>query len=466
MRGSWRAGAALATLAAASSVARFGGAPARADDTNYQNLLAGEKAAGMGGAYTAIANDPSATYYNPAGLVETAASTLSASLSFYGFQQGSIQQALTPPQGSSFTGSLSHGASAAFSQMTTVPGLAGSVNGIGKKDEKGRYAQAWGLSVMMLDAQSSTFNQTSFGPNSLQDLSQTLLDQTVWIGLGYARRESETLELGLSVDAIYRNVNRASRTISGSTLNAQGVAGSFFLDDTSLQMAVAGLFVEGGLLWKLLPDFTLGLSLASPSVTVFGTGSSDEIQSYNGSGSSAGLTDTAIQSLEANTLLPVHGRAGLAWKSGQRTLVDLDVSAWGPTSYSLINGPLPVGVQFPNFVRSVDRLPVVNLALGGQWLVADKYPLRGGLFTNRSSAPKIDSGPEPQLADVDVYGISAGITLPSEHTETTIGLVYSYGAGLGKVPASGATQASGVTFVPTPVTEGFLDVYLGGSYDF
>ena len=43
---------------------------ALADDGHYQNFLVGERAAGMGGAFTAIANDPSGTYYNPAGLVD------------------------------------------------------------------------------------------------------------------------------------------------------------------------------------------------------------------------------------------------------------------------------------------------------------------------------------------------------------------------------------------------------------
>ncbi len=455
-------------LAAGAAIAVLGGPalPALADDTNYQNLLLGEKAAGMGGAYTAIADDPSATYYNPAGLVETEASTLSASLSFYGFQQGSLQQALTPPPGASFTGSISHGVGAAFSQMTTVPGLAGSVNGIGPKDSKGRYREAWGLAVMMLDDQSSSFSQAAIGANALQDLSQTTLDQTALIGLGYARRMTDELDLGLSVDAIYRTVNRASRTISGSAVSSQGVAASYFLDETSLQMAVAGLFAEAGALWKFAPDFTLGLSLASPSVTVFGTGSSDEVQGFSAAGTGAGLTDTPINGLAANTLLPVHGRAGLAWRAAPRTLFDLDVSGWGPIAYDLIEGPLPAGVQYPNFVRSVQRLPVVNLDLGGRWLFADKYPVRGGLFTNRSSAPKIDDGPEPQLPDIDVYGVTAGITLPAEHTETTIGFVYSFGQGMTKVPTGGATQATGVTFVPTPTSEGFLDIYLAGSYEF
>ena len=437
---------------------------ARAGDTHYQSILAGERATGMGGAYTALADDPSATYYNPAGLVNAKNSTLSASLSVYGFQQGAIQQALAPPSGSSFAGSLEHGVTAAFSQLTTIPGLAGSVTGIGKKDDHGRFKQAWGLSVMVLDDDENTFNQNARGPNVLQDLSQTVIDQTTWIGLGYAYRPTDALSVGLSLDAIYRTSSRQARTLNGSALSASGVAGDFFLDETSLQFAVAGLFAEGGVLWAASPDFSFGLSLASPSVTVFGSGTTDEIQSY-ATASGPGLTDTPISGLGANTLIPVHGRLGGVYRYGNGTIFTADLSLWGPTGYSVVNGPLAAGVQYPNFVRDVTRRPVVNLDLGGQWLLFQKYPIRGGLFTNRSSAPPIDSGPEPQLTDIDLYGLTFGFTFPSQHTETTLGFVYSYGAGEGKVP-SGSASTSGIAYLPTPTSESFLDIYLGGSYDF
>ena len=39
----------------------------------YRTIPIGERAIGLGGAYTGIADDPSATYYNPAGLMAGAA---------------------------------------------------------------------------------------------------------------------------------------------------------------------------------------------------------------------------------------------------------------------------------------------------------------------------------------------------------------------------------------------------------
>src|SRR5262249_18345688 len=64
-----RLGAAIATLlafAASEGTARATASPTVYD--NYQNFPIGSRAAGMGGAYTALASDEAALHYNPAAL--------------------------------------------------------------------------------------------------------------------------------------------------------------------------------------------------------------------------------------------------------------------------------------------------------------------------------------------------------------------------------------------------------------
>ena len=60
--------------------------PARADDSHYQNQLIGERALGLGGAFTAVSTDPTASYYNPGGLATTLSASISASLNLYGIE--------------------------------------------------------------------------------------------------------------------------------------------------------------------------------------------------------------------------------------------------------------------------------------------------------------------------------------------------------------------------------------------
>ena len=48
-----------------------------ADEGRYQDYALGARALGLGGAYTAISDDPSGVFYNPAGLVDVSRARLS-----------------------------------------------------------------------------------------------------------------------------------------------------------------------------------------------------------------------------------------------------------------------------------------------------------------------------------------------------------------------------------------------------
>ncbi len=56
---------------------------ASADEFHYNNLIIGDRAIGMGGAYTGVSDDPSGLYYNPAGVVYTTGRNLSASVNAF-----------------------------------------------------------------------------------------------------------------------------------------------------------------------------------------------------------------------------------------------------------------------------------------------------------------------------------------------------------------------------------------------
>src|SRR5689334_15283449 len=72
------------------------GAAARGQgiESNYKPYVVGGRAAGMGGAYTALADDGSGAYYNPGGLAFTGSSSLSFSLNAYGIVGGTVKDAL------------------------------------------------------------------------------------------------------------------------------------------------------------------------------------------------------------------------------------------------------------------------------------------------------------------------------------------------------------------------------------
>ena len=74
-------------------------APAHADDHHYQNYLVGERAVGLGGAFSAIANDSSGVFYNPAGLTTVAYSSINLQAAIYGFASNSTDLRSSDIQG-------------------------------------------------------------------------------------------------------------------------------------------------------------------------------------------------------------------------------------------------------------------------------------------------------------------------------------------------------------------------------
>lgn len=57
--------------------------PSRARELNAQGVLLGERASGMGGAFTALTGDPVSSYYNPSGVAALHAKGVSLSASAY-----------------------------------------------------------------------------------------------------------------------------------------------------------------------------------------------------------------------------------------------------------------------------------------------------------------------------------------------------------------------------------------------
>ena len=67
------------------------GNKARAFPPNYQKYPIGERALGMGGAYTAAGDDPIMSYYNPGGLAFAKSSMISVSQNLYSLDYRKIE---------------------------------------------------------------------------------------------------------------------------------------------------------------------------------------------------------------------------------------------------------------------------------------------------------------------------------------------------------------------------------------
>src|SRR5437899_9949578 len=94
----------------------------RADDSNFRPYVVGGRAAGMGGAFTALADDGSGPYYNPAGIAFARRSSLSLSASVYGLVSGT------------FTNALGDGHDFKYQDLNTFPVSTSVISKFGDRD--------------------------------------------------------------------------------------------------------------------------------------------------------------------------------------------------------------------------------------------------------------------------------------------------------------------------------------------
>jgi len=87
--------------------------------------------------------------------------------------------------------------------------------------------------------------------------------------------------------------------------------------------------------------------------------------------------------------------AGLAYKVPKSWSVELDLSDHFPTSYELVTGNEEKNIA----TLRIHRRHVLDVNLGAEYYVTERYPLRVGFFTSRSSAP------DPETEEGG-YGIS------------------------------------------------------------
>lgn len=154
----------------------------------YRSIPLGERAMGLGGAYTGIANDPSSTYYNPAGIVTGGRFQLMGSLSSIVFTRRTVENAFdSPTVDADFTST----------STTTLPSFIGTVVKLGKK-RFGDHPFALAYSTFEVARERLGVGLSSITDPSSVDLRLSNNYKTRWYGISFAAQVKKNIALGLS----------------------------------------------------------------------------------------------------------------------------------------------------------------------------------------------------------------------------------------------------------------------------
>jgi hypothetical protein len=418
-------------------------AVAAADDTHYQDQIVGEDALGMGGAFTGVADDASAAFYNPGGLALIRSSSISGSLSVYGYESREIENGLQTQQG---TRDLSH-------EDYPTRGIGGGVvRRFGKRGPDRVRPFAFAMSTFIPFQGSYTY-QVGYrvdGPypppyDYVRYTDRTLTisedDKTVWAGPSLAWRVSDRLGIGLSAFLSTRTLSRRydESWVDVVLDDPSGSDSAEYASITTTDLSLTALttVLRLGVLWAATPRFRLGLMVSPPSIPVTSSGRitnrsllASAIAGYEGS---VTFDRSSYEAEEVNAAMPANARVGLAYAFSDTSLVAADGSVYLPIEYTpehpLVR--LPLGSVFTDnlWVASFERRLTTNANVGFETLLFERVPLRVGAFTNFSSAPDVVPGTEPMQPSVDMFGGSFAVGYRDEGYDISIGAAGMRGLG-------------------------------------
>ncbi len=385
---------------------------ASASAAGFRLPEAGAKAMGMGFAFTAQADDPSAIYFNPAGLTQLEGQNVMAGVTF-------IRE-----NGSKFTGTtpLSGGATISETQKDLdfyVP------NAYWTRKASPNFAYGIGIFVPFGLGQEYQDRNTSVFRNQITkiDLQTLVVNPTV------AWKVNEVLSIGAGIDFMYgkAKLQKAGVVNIGSPLNI------FQLD---LDGDATAWGYNFGLLLTPAKPLKIGFSYRSPftleikdgNVNLFNINSTVPFvpnpvpppAAFTAAQVFGGTTFSTKGSTTIN--MPATATLGIAWTMDRLTLeADADATFWH--SFRSLNIDIANNTPLlPDSFTAKNWDDVVALYIGGEYRVTDPLALRLGFRYDPTPVPAETMGPELPDATRLYYTAGAGY----KFSNWTVDLAYMY----------------------------------------
>jgi len=402
----------------------------QADQYHYNNILVGERAAGLGGAYTAVSDDPSGLYYNPAGIVFSTGSNLSGSVNAYYSASKKYDSVLG-----------GHGWERKSSAL--LPNYFGIIQPVGR----GKIGFSYAVTDSIVEDQDQTFHDIPSTVQSTIDPARNAVidtyiinfnneDYTYNFGPSYAIKVSDAVSLGTTVYVHYRK----NQWIMNQLLTLEQGDDRYEWTNSYYELTEWGIRPVLGIMWSPSESsHSVGLTL---SKTVLLDSEARVQRTFKGLDYNADQKDRIDISSDEKREYPYVVTLGYAWFPSPAALVSADISYFSSTDDDLIG----------------KRDATVNLSVGSEYYFTSSVVMRAGLFTNFANTPEIESGSANQPEHVDMYGGSLSLAYFTRGSTITIGTSYSYGTG----------EAQIITGSPKiqDVTASSLMVFVGASYSY
>ncbi len=390
--------------ASALVVLALTGSPAFAG--NIHSFFLGDVAAMTGGTVTAVSDDGSSLWYNPAGLATTDRDTLDVVGNVYMLRLrdwGKIMRVDGTPN-----------PDVLIDANSTEVVVAPSTLAYGRNLGPG-LSMGFGLFTPEVDTYALrlplSFTDDAREVNAEATFEGSLTTYAGMFGIGY--RVSPTLRLGASLGIYLQTITSEMRLFFDFTrfdvADTRGLGAS----EDRLSLTRLGMNLQVGVQLDVSDELTLGFVLRTPAVQIFESISGGKIVINQledptlptGGARTALFNPIDSSRLELGLYASVSGTAAIAWRPAPGTYFGAELE-------------LTAGSSDPSIGAERDFL--WNARIGGTYALSKSMRLGAGLFTDRSAVPTLTEGGVDQT---HYYGVAAGF-----HTETPINVRESDGA--------------------------------------
>ena len=416
---------------------------------------------GLGGAFTGIASDPSATYYNPAGIMIGGRFQLMGSLTSLVFTRKTVDN-----------GFRFQSAAEDFKSTgtTSLPSFVGTVVKFGRKRFGDRqFALAYSTFEVSREAFGAGTSQLNENTSLDLRLGESFRDR--WYGISFAAQTTQKVALGLSGFLAQQrgNYDEDIGIAAGGTIdeNGQRVDGDFGTTSVSLSTRAYDLVFRLGALYRINPRWQIGFMFQPPGIPLSQKG---RIFRRTSSAMSGGETTYSLvdrSDLSIRVPIPFELRTGFEFKANTLTVLSVDAAVSGPVRdrnifdrpVELEGLPGPLGIYYAN---STERRWTPNVAIGAEHMFG-KAVVAGGLFTNLSAAPDVpETATEYSPDQVSMFGASVSVGIDTKGYRLGLGATGYFGKG-NALSFTIDRDAQLVGYRRTKATTAALVLYISGA---
>ncbi len=396
-----------------------------ADDLHYVNMLVGNRAAGLGGAYTAISDDPTGCFYNPAGIAFSPYTSLSASVNAFSTSTKTYKDALRDVNGNTLDWEQE--------SSSLLPNFFGMVRKFGP----GKLGLSYAVSDSIQRRQKQTFRniKSIFPDNYIETYSININDndKTYLFGPSYSYKFFDSFSFGATFYIYYRDME-IIRTQLLQFEQGEHTLLNFYETKTAW-----GYKPILGLIWEPFDKLAIGLSASKVYITSSDHGQQIILRDTSGTYAYHDVNEIYFARLSdtEKDKFPLATSLGLAYFASPRLLLSADIKYYEKVS---------------------DKEAVNNYSLGTEYYFTDSFAVRAGFFTDNANTPSLSSAITDQQEHIDIYGASLSFTVFHKRSSITLGMSYALGQGKAQI-AAGSTETQDAEIRN-------INFYLSSSYSF